>query len=598
MANIVKQEENYIDSLREEHINSPGDIFFSRNRAEIIRLKSLRNENYWNVESYVFESNSWKDFYNLSNSDLKAYYTLNLQNFDELVESAKQVMEGRYEASESPDVDESSLVVQDRAYIDSLLKQTELAYDKAASIEKICKAMIQERMNQMEAMKRSLDVVISDLHKKVQNVRKVISVLSVYSGLSVDFSPIIEGEFASIDSPLYIRQRILYMDEEFLVNLEYGGADYKDKDNFFEALKDKKFRDIIVPEEKCIVCMKPRRWEKLHHTNSAYENRLLNEYNFHTFILVRNGENLWVAESDDFCIYDSAIPRKTDFESLEKEYKEGWKDSAQNKYENLNYRAVLYGMFVQGLIDNTQMFPHEGVMSVSKGIGVEFIYDDDNLIGSGIKEWPDFVKEINSKIERGTRIVYIGDWGLRGGHFSDYRYNNEKFHPVTPASGIYSIDYEKDTGYKSFLYLPDDTVFYHKDYEYYSDKRKKRVRFIPYSDHMINYDEIDIETLDRYLQDRTQRKYYCKMIPLLRKVKELKEEEKRDEDAFVELMIADINKSRYGRNDVSSERKEKAIREAIEWWKYKVIYKRPLRSDDAKAWRMIKEKAVDIYLYD
>lgn len=584
MADIVKSEKSYINSLREEHVNSPGDIFFYNNGTEIIRLKSLKNGHYWNVESYSFESNSWKDYHNLSDSDLKSYYSLNLQDFNTLIRSAKMVMEGKYEAEASGEIDETSLVTQDKAYIDSLLKQTEMAYDKARSIEKICKAMIQERMNQMEAMKRSLDVVISDLHKKVQNVKKVISVLSVYSGLSVDFNPIIEGGFASIDSPLYIRQRILYMDEEFLVNLEYGGADYKDKDKFFEALKDRRFRDLIIPEEKCIVCMKPRRWEKLYHTNSAYENKLLNEYNFHTFILVRNGENLWVAESDDFCIYDSAIPRKADFERLEREYKEGWKDSARNKYENLNYRAVLYGMFVQGLIDNTQMFPHEGVMSVSKGIGVEFIYDDNNLIGSGIKEWPDFVREINSKIERGTRIVYIGDWGLRGGHFSDYRYD-EKFHPTTPSSGIYSIDYEKDTGYKSFLYLPDDTVFYHKDYEYYSDKRKKRVRFVPYSDHMINYDEIAIDTLDRYLQDRTQRKYYCKMIPLLRKVKELKEEEKRDEDSFVELMW----------NDFSYLNIKAEIRAAIEWWKHKVIYKRPLRSDDAKAWRMIKSKAASLY---
>lgn len=75
------------------------------------------------------------------------------------------------------------------------------------------------------------------------------------------------------------------------------------------------------------------------------------------------------------------------------------------------------------------------------------------------------------------------------------------------------------------------------------------------------------------------------MIPLLLKARKFKEEEKRDEDAFVELMWKD-----FGYLDIKV-----AIREAISWWKNKVIYTRPLRSDDAKAWRMIKQKAVAIY---
>jgi len=33
---------------------------------------------------------------------------------------------------------------------------------------------------------------------------------------------------------------------------------------------------------------------------------------------------------------------------------------------------------------------------------------------------------------------------------------------------------------------------------------------------------------------------------------------------------------------------EKEIWKAVDWWKHKVIWKRPIRQDDAKAWRMIK----------
>jgi len=34
---------------------------------------------------------------------------------------------------------------------------------------------------------------------------------------------------------------------------------------------------------------------------------------------------------------------------------------------------------------------------------------------------------------------------------------------------------------------------------------------------------------------------------------------------------------------------EDDVREAIKWWKEKVIFTRPLTKDDAKAWRMIKK---------
>jgi len=33
------------------------------------------------------------------------------------------------------------------------------------------------------------------------------------------------------------------------------------------------------------------------------------------------------------------------------------------------------------------------------------------------------------------------------------------------------------------------------------------------------------------------------------------------------------------------------IWEAVEWWKNKVEFKRPLDQDDQKAWRMIKQRA-------
>ena len=87
------------------------------------------------------------------------------------------------------------------------------------------------------------------------------------------------------------------------------------------------------------------------------------------------------------------------------------------------------------------------------------------------------------------------------------------------------------------------------------------------------------------MHDRTQRDTFRYWMPLLQTARKQLMEEKRDEDAFIELMKEDIRREK-GADAVPD---DAAFREAVAWWKEKVIFTRPLRSDDAKAWRMIKK---------
>ena len=74
------------------------------------------------------------------------------------------------------------------------------------------------------------------------------------------------------------------------------------------------------------------------------------------------------------------------------------------------------------------------------------------------------------------------------------------------------------------------------------------------------------------------------MIPTLKHMLDFKRKEQRDEKAFKELMTATILRE-TGKTVTDEE-----LDEAIAWWKEKVIYTRPLRSDDAKAFRMIRQR--------
>lgn len=90
---------------------------------------------------------------------------------------------------------------------------------------------------------------------------------------------------------------------------------------------------------------------------------------------------------------------------------------------------------------------------------------------------------------------------------------------------------------------------------------------------------LELEPVEFYLSDRINRKHYMDMIPVLLGIKEMRLKEIEDEKAFVKLLAGELGDG-----------SERGIWNAAEWWKNKVIMKRPLTEDDKKAWRMIRSR--------
>lgn len=82
-----------------------------------------------------------------------------------------------------------------------------------------------------------------------------------------------------------------------------------------------------------------------------------------------------------------------------------------------------------------------------------------------------------------------------------------------------------------------------------------------------------------YITNRVDRSHYFEMLPVLRAMKNLRLKELEWEKGFVENLCL-----RHKIKDDS------IVWNAIEWWKNKVIWKRPIMKDDAKALRMITWK--------
>ena len=140
----------------------------------------------------------------------------------------------------------------------------------------------------------------TDLQKGVQS-------LNLYTGVDVEVTRLAEGEGADPTEPLRIYRDMLFMDEEYLIDLDReageGGADHHDFDDFVEELKtNHTLRDRIFPYPRMMVLMRYRRTGKRYFTGDSIEAALANaEYNKPNrlqFLLIRDGENLWRVYSE------------------------------------------------------------------------------------------------------------------------------------------------------------------------------------------------------------------------------------------------------------------------------------------------------------
>ena len=159
----------------------------------------------------------------------------------------------------------------------------------------------------------------------------------------------------------------------------------------------------------------------------------------------------------------------------------------------------------------------------------------------------------------------------------------------SPSRGIYNVKrFEDETKHRLVIwYNPEDTVYNWGNYwsGNYSHVRKKSVAFILYRNEecVMNYDHLKVEDIDFYINCRQEREHYLDLIPLLKTLKKEKLKEKVEEDAFKELIFIQLKLEGNKQN-------REIVDKAIEWWKFKVIEKRPLIREDAKAIRMIMSK--------
>ena len=541
-----------------------------QHRAELLHKYSEEKEwsHYGNIDIGEFESGRYVKIDIEKEEDFKEY------EYKILKEAIKFK-----EKKEGDNVEESSeraLAVLNK---DFLVKQKQDVEDIKRKHQILARILDRKR--------RELQSYVGEMSEKIEKMNKVIGQIELYLGINEDIIQIQKGSCSEIKEPISLRQQMLYMDEETGALLDSGGLDYKSITEFDDWVTKDKNYEKLLPEKKGVVVLRVRRESKDYGTGNAMLEGFKNEGNFYTYLLIRNGDNLYRIWAN-IIIKERLFPTQEEMDEMFEGKKQDFFRQRDTEKMVFSYRQNL--LLLQGLIDRTQVFrPFNVKINLFKpksyGDYIKFIRDDEPSLTEGQLTFENWKKELNSKIERGTRIYFCGfNYHDTESYNEHSRYSSHRFpHYVssTPKKGIYNIKRieGKDEYMGSKLvchYNPKDDIWGR-----WGDDDRERKQSIPFYLYrgdwcILNYDLITIKDIDYFINSRFDRGNYLEMLPVLYGIKQRRLKEIEWEIGFVDRLTREFKC------------KKELVWRCVVWWKAKVIWKRPIMSDDAKALRMIR----------
>lgn len=494
----------------------------------------------------------------------------------------------------------------------------EIMFNSVDLLQKKKNEMIRQQnflKSRYEAVYQILDRRKSDLYElskmfeeQISKTRKLIYQIELYLGIKEEIHHLKVGVNASDNIKISFRQKILYMDVECGDPTD-GGLDISTIDKFDDYILKyndyfKKYNyEIFCPEEKCIVIFNLRKSDKEYDSGNAFIDSLLKDADKKTYIMIRNGENVYRIWSD-IMIKNKLFPNEKEVADLIIESEKTSWESDKRDIENKIFSYKLNIILLQGLIERSDCFPNEKYtinlfeQETHEKNKVNFVYDADETkqLPSGIKTFGEWRDKLNEQTDEGSRIYFAG---AKYADYVGYKYKNEEIrdrifkqyftndysYPGFPPSNIYEIKKEKNikyTGKEQLYFMFIDEVRYKSE-----GVRDKRYSFLlnPTEDSRfyINFDAItlyDLDVLNFYLHTRIGREEYLQYMPMLLEIYKLRKQELEREGEFVKLVCSNCSLEFNEEND-------KVIRNKIVWWKLRNKFKRSLDKDNTKALRMI-----------
>lgn len=506
-------------------------------------------------------------------------------------------------------------------------RQIELSEKK-----KRVEGLIAEQKKWMEAMTGFKDAV-----KKLE---EAIWTLNLYLGTGEQIIALREGLAASADVPLSIRQLVLCMDEECALESESNGIDAQTISKFDAwILADPRNLRQILPEQKGIVVLKPRRYMKDYGMGKdRYENSMINkamnEENFKTYILIRNGDSLFRV-CPEWEVGDYFFPTREEFkdaflkkkkvseEQAEKmgidtsdwtEHDRDWgkdvdyivkpdDDDYEEVKDQIDKQMGYYSkalIMLQGIVDRTGIFPEYqqmglNLMDVTQWSDhIRFIHDADpnTLLTSGRETFEQWHDRTNKQLTIGDRVIGLFSKLEKHTRRDDDSRKNPQNAGDPPDMEMFTIESLTDSGGLRFFYKRPDKkpsrYVYGKGWVE-DEEYKTKAGFTVYKDddEVLAYDVITLEEVNYFLTDRLSRPDYMTMFPLLKRVRNVKRQERLEEAPFIDLIVGEMMKE----DDETGEAKlRREASDLIQWFKFKNKIHRSIKKDEAASFTQVMKE--------
>jgi len=271
------------------------------------------------------------------------------------------------------------------------------------------------------------DLVRFELVKKAfEKVQDRIFNIEIYTGIKESIKQIAEGEPALLNEPISIRQQLLYMDEECLIDFDKGGMDFESLNDFDKWVAKPENLSRILPEQKAIVGFRVRRNSKEYSIPRSLFDIFINIQkdlaNLQTYLLIRNGKNIYrIASQVDFS--PRLIPRKDEIgekQFLEYDHWDRKKEPKLITPDNVKYDDHVEKMdeiirqyncifiLIQGLLDRAFVFhPHPGIkLNRSEDIGkwIKCIRDEETGLPNATITFEEYRNQLNKTLRKGKWV--------------------------------------------------------------------------------------------------------------------------------------------------------------------------------------------------
>ena len=512
------------------------------------------------------------------------------------------VLQAEADALETTMDDSSST---DLVAVDPQAKKKELQAQRAnlSKVTAAIKAKAEELRKAADSQIAAARAAQEPLLAQIAQLEEAIEAIGLYLGMSESIICLREGEPAAASVPITVRQLVLYADEEAALGTTAaldttlaGGIDSVSMKVFDEwLLADPAHLDQIIPEERGIVAVRPRR--------SHQRDEARREKDMVTHYVIRNGQDLYRTKTDSFQVGDMLVPARQEMEDLftrlEKDENGNqvrvpllpgsfdW-DRAEAAAEAATRHFYKIVLVLEGLLTRTAVFaplPAAGMSFIGEQsyeqdqIRVVTDGDPSLILEDGLPTFKEYQQELNALLEPGMRVVGAFDaevfTGLSSGQWaSEHRRLSPRSADRPETLSMHTVERSK-SGQFRFLYARTGWRG--------SNLRRASCEVRATDDWILPIDLVDVDTLRYYLRSRLNRVDYLWMVPLITAAIEIRLKEDVEEQPFVSLLTSACQAA-----TPSFEVDSDLVADLVGWWKTKRRVHRPLTGDEeSKAYKEI-----------